>query len=194
MVNIIIYNNKMIILITVLIIILLTYILINYIKVNESFILLYEDINDYLSKNVDGNIIRDSYCFDNDKLLGDIKGDKTISCASYYEKVGDIYYKHTEKPTGKEKNIDNIFYDIKTEKNYSFAEICPITTGQLNSTLCLRKHNNDISDTIYRLDNIISDTELKLQDDLSDVKDELTTYRNDKYRIFNSTDVQNYYS
>jgi hypothetical protein len=187
----------MIILISALILILLTYITINYLNKNEGFnMVIYNDINDYLKKNIDDNILRDSYCFDNDKLLGNILGNKNITCANHLEKVANIYYKYQGMPTADElsEKRDQIFYDSNTGKTYSFAEICPITTNQLNSTLCLRKHNNDISDTIFRLDNIITDTEIKMQDKLIDVESEITKYRDDKYRLFNSTEIQNYYN
>jgi hypothetical protein len=197
------YNNKirMVILIIALIIIILTYILINYINnantnttTAEPFIVIYDDINDYLKRNVDKNILRDSYCFDNDKLLGEIKGNSNLTCGTHYGKVADIHYKHTGPVTGNEeqKLKDNIFYNDKTGKVYSFAELCPITTKQLNSTLCLRKHNNDISDAIYRLDNIVDNAKIQVNDTIENTESEVDTYRNDKYRLYNSTNVQDY--
>lgn len=206
----------MIILITAIIIILLTFILINYIneektvKTTEGFIVLYDDINDYLKKNVDNSILRDSYCFDNDKLLSQIKGNDNLTCASHYENVSDIHYKmdnndkiaaeaeyvklqaitNNSDPDYQKKN--NSFYDIRSGKSYSFAELCPITTKQLNGTLCLRKHNNNISDTLFRLDNMLTDTELVMRNNLNDISYDLDTYRNDKYRLFNSSEVQDY--
>jgi hypothetical protein len=185
----------MIILIIGLIIILLTYILINYSKPNnENFIVIYDNINNYLKMNIDKNILRDSYCFDNDKLLGEIKEDNNLTCSNHFKKVTDIHYKHIDDITGDEdqKLKDNIFYDKKTGKVYSFAELCPITTKQLNSTLCLRKHNNDISDTIFRLDNIVSNAELQVENTISSTNTEVSNYRNDKYRLFNSDKVQDY--
>ena len=197
------YNNKirMVILIIALIIIILTYILINYINnantnttTAEPFIVIYDDINDYLKRNVDKNILRDSYCFDNDKLLGEIKGNSNFTCGTHYGKVADIHYKHTGPVTGNEeqKLKDNIFYNDKTGKVYSFAELCPITTKQLNSTLCLRKHNNDISDAIYRLDNIVDNAKIQVNDTIENTESEVDTYRNDKYRLYNSTNVHDY--
>ena len=191
----------MVILIIALIIILITYMFINYLNTNnttntnsEGFIVIYDDINDYLKMNVDKHVLRDSYCFDNDKLLGEIKGDSNLTCASHLDKVSDIHYKHVDEITGEEEQQlkDNIFYNAKTGKTYSFAELCPITTKQLNSTLCLRKHNNDISDTIFRLDNIVSNAELQVQDAITSTDSEVNTYRNDKYRLFNSDEVQDY--
>lgn len=211
----------MIILIIAIVIMLLTFLLINYNNKNnqsnnqnntqnkEGFIVLYDDINDYLKMNVDKDILRDSYCFDNDKLLSDIKADPLLTCASHYENVSDIHYKFDDTDINAEKKYaelqgipdsptrnptkDNSFYDIKTGTGYSFAELCPITTKQLNGTLCLRKHNNNISDTMFRLDNILTDTEIVMRNDLNEISNDLDTYKNDKYRLFNASEIQNYH-
>lgn len=204
----------MIILVIALFIILSTFILINYLnkpnnsQVIEGFMTLYDDINDYLKQNVDKDILRNSYCFDNDKLLSEIKGEPTLTCSGHYENVSDIHYKFDdtqENPTkayndliknntdgSNTQKINNTFYNTRTKKSYSFAEICPVTTKQLNATLCLRKHNNDISDTMFRLNNVLTDTEIVLRNNLADIDDELNTYRNDKYRLFNSSEIQEY--
>jgi type II secretory pathway pseudopilin PulG len=205
--------NKMIILVIALFIILSTFILINYLnktnnnQVVEGFMTLYDDINDYLKQNIDKDILRNSYCFDNDKLLSEIKGDPTLTCAGHYENVSDIHYKFddtqrnasqvynnlmADTDISKTQEKNNTFYDTRINKSYSFAEICPVTTKQLNATLCLRKHNNDISDTMYRLNNVLTDTEIVLRNNLADIDDELNTYRNDKYRLFNSSEIQEY--
>jgi hypothetical protein len=181
-----------------LIIILLTYILINYIN-KEKFMVLYNDINEYLNNNLDDKILRDSYCFDNDKLLAEIKGDSNLTCSNYYENVSDIFYKVPENPeklktpqTEQEKK--NSFYDSRNNKSYSFAELCPITTKQLNSLLCLRKHNNDISDSLFRLDNILIDTDISINNNLNEIEEKIINYRNDKYRLFNTSNIQNYFN
>ena len=171
----------MIILLIALVIILLTYILINYSNTNkENFITLYDDINDYLKLNIDDKVLRNSFCFDNDVLLRKLKNNPSINCSTELKTVNNIHLKN--------------LYDNKENRNYSFAEVCPVTTKQLNSTLCLRKHNNDISDTMFRLNNIITDSEIKLKNSLNDIDDELNTYRNDKYRLFNSYIIQDYYN
>jgi len=64
----------------------------------------------------------------------------------------------------------------------------------LISILKLRKNNNDISDTMFRLNNVLTDTEIVLRNNLADIDDELNTYRNDKYRLFNSSEIQEYNS
>jgi hypothetical protein len=192
-------SYQLIVLLLILTLLFTLFILISSnINTKESFIVLYDNINDYLAKNIDNNILRDSYCFDNDNLLSKIKEDPNLTCASHYENVSDIHYKVDDNPKRispqlSSQAINNSFYDIKTNKSYSFAELCPITSNQINSTVCLRKHNNDISDTMFRLDNILTDTELKLKNDLSNIDNKITEHRNDKYRLFNSTEIQDYY-
>lgn len=186
----------MIILLCALVIILIIYTLLNYNR--ETFIVLYDNINEYLKQNVDYNVLKDSNCFDNDRLLSEIKSDPLKTCANHYPLVGDIHYKVKVNDDGtlpEAVNSDdehNYFYDKKTGNSYSFAELCPITTNQLSSTLCLRRHNNEISDVLFRLNGIVKDTELKHANSLTDVDITIDDYRNDRYRLFNDPHIQDY--
>lgn len=177
----------MILLIAITIIMIL-YILLNNEKTVEKFnAVIYDNINEYLSANLDNKVLKpSSRCFDNDKLISKIKG-KGETCSSVYPDVKNIFYKSTNK-----LDDPDSFYDIENDKQYSFAEICPITSKQSNGLLCLRDQNNYINDKMFRINNVIFDTELNMNNNLDNLTSKLKNYRTDKYRLFNSELIQEY--
>lgn len=191
-----------------IVIIMLTYIMFN--KINntnnidknekkEGFTL-YNNILDYLTVEVDNKVLSDVKCYNNDKLLSKIRNDPTINCEKEYENVSDIYYKTNKDEYLKEinnqpdeQNFVNKYYNIEEDKSYSFAELCPVTANELNSTLCLRKKNNDLNNILYRLDNIVLETNLHLNDDVNKMNTDLQNYQYNNYRLFNTDEIKNYF-
>lgn len=178
----------------------LVYILINIKNrksiATESFTQIYDSVNNYLSAVVDNKVLRNSNCYDNDKMIAKITGNINATCASEYASVDNIYYKPSksdyEENLLKTDNQKKIYYDLENEKPYSFAELCPITTKQLNGTMCLRNHNAEISDVLYRINNLTASTNNKLNDTLNDLHTDFDDYSNNKYRKYNDTTIQNY--
>ena len=155
------------ILIIAIIILILVLIIIN----KENFVVINSDILDYLKKNVD-NKVNTYLCFNNDDLLKQIVNDGSATCESIYPTVSDIY---------------NKTYMFEGQR-YSFNDLCPNTTNQ-NSLLCTKKHNNEIQALNSQLNKLISEVSYSSDNKLFELDNELSTYRNDKFRLYNTPHV-----
>lgn len=179
----------MYILLVAITIILILFILLNYVNM-EKFTVVNDTILDYLNSNIDNIVLKNSNCYDNDKMIQKIKGNNE-SCLSQYNKVADVNFRGNRSDMDND-NALNTFFDKETGKSYTFSELCPITSGAKNGTNCLREHNNEISNVMFRLNNIILDTEINMNNKLSTLGEDINNYRTDKYRLFNSDKIQDY--
>lgn len=185
------------ILLIFLIIITLYYILLNK---KEKFTNVYSDVLDYIDKNIEKKIEKtrnNNLCFNNDDMLINITGDKTNTCDNYYNKIKNINYKVNPNKYKDNKyiydaNEPDKLYDNITKKSYSFSELCPETTGDVEPLYCIKKYNNDINDINYKLNKLINNTSLNMDSSLNNIDNELINYRNDKYRLYNTENIKNF--
>lgn len=180
-----------ILLILILFIIERTYNYPNKIKENnnsrEDYINLYQDtefnnIFEYLEaadagyeskfKNLDENI----GCYDNDKLIEDIKG-KGETCKTISSNIQNIYATNLLHSNG---------------NKYSFAELCPETSGQERPILCLYNKGNYINNITQKLSNLINNVQIEQNNRLDNLEKSINTHTIDPNRLYNMEPVKAY--
>lgn len=151
-----------------LLVIILTY--------KETFISNNSDILDYLKKNVD-NKVNNYLCFNNTELLRLALNDNEATCENVYPTISDI-------------NTKQYVYE---GQRYSFNDLCPNTTKQ-NSLLCTKKHNDNIQSINSKLNKLIGEVSYSYDNKLFELDNEIQTYRNDKFRLYNTPHVAKFMS
>jgi len=141
----------------------------------------YKDIFDYLEnseyterkfKTNDTNI----GCYDMDGLVEDIKGIGN-TCNTLAREVDDINAKQYTHTNGKQ---------------YSFAEICPVTSGQSRPIMCLYNKGNHIRTLNNQLSNIIDNVDKNHDLRLNRIDSAASYHIVDNNRLFNFPHIKTF--
>jgi hypothetical protein len=116
-------------------------------------------------------------CFDNDMLLQNMVGSGK-TCKSEKGAYFDIYKKELVNP--------------KNGKEYSFAEVCPVTSGQERPIMCLYKKGSHINNINKKMANVIDQVQLNQGNRLSKVENATSYHIADPNRLFNGGPIKQY--
>ena len=115
-------------------------------------------------------------CYDNDILMEDIKGDGQ-TCKAVAPTVFNIF----------EKNLNH-----SNGTSYSFADICPVTSGQERPIMCLYKKGSHINNINKKMANLIDQIQLDQGMLLNNLENSMTTHIVDPNRLFNQSQIKEY--
>jgi len=123
-------------------------------------------------KHLDENI----GCYDNDTMIEDIKGTGE-TCKTASLEVQNIYAKDLIHSNG---------------DKYSFAELCPVTSGQERPIMCLYNKGKQITKATQKLSNLIDNVQLEQDTRLQNISKSMNQHTIDPNRLHNTDHVQAY--
>jgi len=153
----------------------------------------FPDIIDYIEKVEEPQFYNRSNnigCYDNNDLIGRTHAGET--CKSWFPKVTDIFFKprtpaETPSKTQNTQNLNNYFN--VDGMPYSFAELCPETTGQKDPIVCLHNRANDFELMSTKLANINDSIQTKQDQKISNLSNDASYHIIDGNRIYNQSQV-----
>jgi len=156
----------------------------------------FPDIIDYIEKVEEPQFYNRSNiigCYDNNDLIGRTHTGET--CKSWFPKVSDIFFKPktpADTPT-KNKNQQNLnnYFNLDG-RAYSFAELCPETTGQKDPIMCLYDRANTFELMSSKLANINDSIQTKQDQKLSNLSNDASYHIIDGNRIYNQSHVRDF--
>ena len=156
----------------------------------------YPDILDYIEKVEEPQLYKNSTigCYDNNDLINAAKGTltKTESCKSWYPNVTNINYKPPKSFSATKNNANAKDVFIVDGKPYSFAELCPETSGKDNPVMCQYKRAQAYELLSRKVSNI-NDTIQDSQNNRLDELDSSTSYHIiDGNRLYNRPSVKDF--
>lgn len=116
-------------------------------------------------------------CFDNDKLLQNMVG-TGITCKVEKKNHFDIHKKNLVNP--------------KNKKKYSFAEVCPVTSGQERPIMCLYKKGSYVNNINKKMANVIDQVQLNQGNRLNQLENSTSYHISDPNRLFNTGPIKTY--
>ena len=152
----------------------------------------FPNIVNYLENAEEISLEKDEQagCFDNDRLLENIKGDGQ-TCKSWAPKVKNIYFKKEKGvpvPVGK---LDD-YFPSSEGREYSFAELCPVTTNQDLPLNCLYKKSAKFNELSSRVAGVIDKTQAKNSVMLDSLDDAISYHIVDNNRLYNMPHVRDF--
>ena len=129
-------------------------------------------------------------CFDNDKLLESIKGTGE-TCKSWAPKVRDIYYKKAKGEVVPASKLDN-YFPTGEGKEYSFAEICPVTANQDLPIKCLYKKASQFNELGTKVASVIDNVQAKNAVLMDNLDDAVSYHMVDNNRLYNAQHVREF--
>lgn len=116
-------------------------------------------------------------CFDNDTLLQNMVG-SGVTCKVEKNNHFDIHKKTLINP--------------KNDKKYSFAEICPVTSGQERPIMCLYKKGSYVNKINKKIANVIDQVQLNQGNRLNQLENSTSYHISDPNRLFNTGPIKTY--
>jgi hypothetical protein len=117
-------------------------------------------------------------CYDNDLLLQNMLNNPSITCKTEKGNYFDIHKKNLIHP--------------KSGNKYSFAEICPVTSGQERPIMCLYNQGTYINNINKKMSNLIDQVQINQGNRLDNVENSMTYHVADPNRLFNIPPVKLY--
>ena len=123
-------------------------------------------------------------CYDNDALLEQIT-EKGNTCKTYAREVNDIFKKSNEldDPHNLVDNYGN---------QYSFAEICPVTSNITRPIECLYNKNKNINELGLRTANVIDIVQNLHENKLDKLNSNLNYHALDNDRLYNKENTDKF--
>ncbi len=155
----------------------------------------FPDIIDYIEKVEEPQFYNRSRvigCYDNNDIIGRARPGET--CKSWYKNVTDIFFKPqnpAQVPVDSTNANYNNYFNVEGQA-YSFAELCPETTGQKDPIACLydRGHAYNLMST--KIANINDSIQSNLDKKISNMADDASYHTIDGNRIYNLSHVRDF--
>jgi hypothetical protein len=116
-------------------------------------------------------------CFDNDLLLQNMVG-TGVTCKVEKKNHFDIHKKTLLNP--------------KNNKKYSFAQVCPVTSGQERPIMCLYKKGSFVNNINKKMANVIDQVQLNQGNRLNQLENSAMYHISDPNRLFNTGPIKIY--
>ena len=152
----------------------------------------FPDIIDYIEKVEEPQFYNKSRvigCYDNNDIIGRARPGET--CKSWYKNVTDIFFKPqnpAQVPVDSENANYNNYFNVEGQA-YSFAELCPETTGQKDPIACLYDRAQGYNLMSTKIANINDSIQNNLDRKISNMSDDVSYHVIDGNRIYNQPHV-----
>jgi hypothetical protein len=155
----------------------------------------FPDIIDYIEKVEEPQFYNKSRvigCYDNNDIIGRARSGET--CKSWYKNVTDIFFKPqnpAQVPVDSSSANYNNYFNVEGQA-YSFAELCPETTGQKDPIACLYDRAQGYNLMSTKIANINDSIQSNLDKKISNMSDDASYHTIDGNRIYNKQHVQDF--
>jgi len=142
----------------------------------------FKDIFEYLEHEDTGyenkfmNIDDSLGCYDNDMMMQDISGVGS-TCKTEQKKNFNIFESKLLHPNG---------------NKYTYAEVCPVSSGQERPIMCLYKQGSHINKINNKMANLIDQIQLDQGNRIGHVESSMNTHISDTNRLYNTSPIQEY--
>ena len=155
----------------------------------------FPDIIDYIEKVEEPQFYNKSRvigCYDNNDIIGRARPGET--CKSWYKNVTNIFFKPQtpeQVPVDSTNPNYNNYFNVEGQA-YSFAELCPETTGQKDPIACLYDRAQGYNLMSTKIANINDSIQSNLDKKISNMTNDANYHKIDGNRIYNQSQVSDF--
>jgi len=155
----------------------------------------FPDIIDYIEKVEEPQFYNKSRvigCYDNNDIISRARPGET--CKSVYKNVTDIFFKPqnpAQVPINSSSPNYNNYFNVEGQ-SYSFAELCPETTGQKDPIACLYDRAQGYNLMSTKIANINDSIQHNLDKKISNMSDDANYHIIDGNRIYNQSQIRDF--